>query len=233
MINYENFFQFEYWQYEVIRHAFSFTAAVFAASLIYFAMSARSVIPRFRNTAYISAVVMVSAFLELGALWVMWNGAYTYDAETMKYVLLDGQVFSNGYRYANWLIDVPMLLTQFVVVLGFVGAAFFERWRKLTALGVLMILTGYVGQYYEPQVFYTLRRSREGNETRLDDFIRHMVLIRVCLYGAGHTGYKPVRRLGRYPSTRLYIRRRCVEDSLRGCSGPCRDEAISFRKPTL
>ena len=152
MINYENFFQFEYWQYEVIRHAFSFTAAVFAASLIYFSMSARSVIPRFRNTAYISAVVMVSAFLELGALWVMWNGAYTYDAETMKYVLLDGQVFSNGYRYANWLIDVPMLLTQFVVVLGFVGAAFFERWRKLTALGVLMILTGYVGQYYEPQV---------------------------------------------------------------------------------
>lgn len=152
MINYENFFQYEYWQYELIRHAFSFTVAVFAASLIYFAMSAKSVIPRFRNTAYISAVVMVSAFLELGALWFMWNGAFAYDPITTKYVLTEGQVFSNGYRYANWLIDVPMLLTQFVVVLGFTGAAFFKRWRMLTILGVLMILTGYAGQYFEPQV---------------------------------------------------------------------------------
>ena len=34
MINYENFFAFDYWQYEVIRHLFSFTAAVFAAGLL-------------------------------------------------------------------------------------------------------------------------------------------------------------------------------------------------------
>ena len=152
MINYENFFAFDYWQYEVIRHLFSFTAAVFAASLVYFAMSARGVLPRFRNTAYISAVVMVSAFLELGALWLMWNGAFAYDAATGTMRLLDGQVFSNGYRYANWLIDVPMLLTQFLVVLGFAGAAFWSRWRKLTIAGVAMIVTGYIGQYYEPQV---------------------------------------------------------------------------------
>lgn len=152
MINYENFFAFEYWQYEVIRHLFSFTAAVFAAALVYFAMSAKSVLPRFRNTAYISAVVMVSAFLEIGALWLMWNGAFAYDPATGTMLLIEGQVFANGYRYANWLIDVPMLLTQFLVVLGFTGAVFWSRWRKLTIAGVLMILTGYVGQYYEPQV---------------------------------------------------------------------------------
>ncbi|WP_298915266.1 bacteriorhodopsin [uncultured Algimonas sp.] len=152
MINYENFFAFDYWQYEVIRHLFSFTAAVFAASLVYFAMSARSVLPRYRNTAYISAVVMVSAFLEIGALWVMWNGAFAYDAATGTMLLQDGRVFANGYRYANWLIDVPMLLTQFLVVLGFAGAVFWSRWRKLTIAGALMIITGYIGQYYEPQV---------------------------------------------------------------------------------
>ncbi|MEO0785481.1 MAG: bacteriorhodopsin [Pseudomonadota bacterium] len=152
MPNYENFIAFDYWQYEVIRHAFSLTFAVFAAALVYFGMSAKSVVPRFRNTAYISAVVMVSAFLEIVALWYLWNVNFEFDTVANVFAVPEGKVFSNGYRYANWLIDVPMLLTQFLVVLGFTGAAFYSRWRKLTLAGVAMILTGYVGQYYEPQV---------------------------------------------------------------------------------
>ncbi|MFP4519740.1 MAG: bacteriorhodopsin [Oceanicaulis sp.] len=152
MINYENFFAFEYWQYEVIRHAFGLTVAVFAAALVYFAMTAKSVLPRYRATSAISAVVMVSAAIEIFTLWLLWNQAYAYDAGANTFARVEGQVFSNGYRYANWLIDVPMLLTQFLVVLGFTGAAFFQRWWKLTLAGVLMIVTGYIGQYFEPQV---------------------------------------------------------------------------------
>lgn len=152
MINYENFFAFDYWQYEVIRHAFGLTVAVFAAALVYFAMTAKQVVPRLRTSAAISAVVMVSATLELFTLWLLWNQAFAYDAVTGTFARVEGEVFSNGYRYVNWLIDVPMLLTQFLVVLGFTGAAFWRRWSKLTLAGVLMILTGYVGQYFEPQV---------------------------------------------------------------------------------
>ena len=153
MPNYENFFQYEYWQYEVIRHLFSLTFAVFAAALVYFAMTVRSVVPRFRSTAIISAVVMVSAFLEIVALWFLWNTSFAaVDSATGVHALVDGQIFSNGYRYANWLIDVPMLLTQFIIVLGFTAAAFWKKWWRLATAGVLMIITGYIGQYYEPFV---------------------------------------------------------------------------------
>jgi len=152
MINYENFFTYEYWQYEVVRHAFGLTAAVFAASLVYFAMTTRTVLPRFRTSSAISAVVMVSAAIEIGTLWLLWNQAFSYDITTGTVSRVQGQVFSNGYRYANWLIDVPMLLTQFLVILGFSGSAFFQRWWKLTLAGALMIITGYIGQYFEPQV---------------------------------------------------------------------------------
>ncbi len=152
MPNYENFFVFEYWQYEVIRHAFTFTVAVFAAALVYFAMSARDAAPQFRTTSYISAVVMVSATIELAHLFVMWDRTFEYDAASHTFSRVEGLVFANGYRYANWLIDVPMLLTQFLVVLGFTGAAFFSRWWKLTVSGAAMIILGYIGQYYEPQV---------------------------------------------------------------------------------
>ena len=152
MPNYENFITYDYWQYEAIRHMFALTAAVFAASLVYFVMSVRTTIPRLRTTSYISAVVMISAALELGGLWLLWNQAFDATSVMGEYTRVDGQIFSNGYRYANWLIDVPMLLTQFIIVLGFMGAAFWKRWWPIASLGVAMILTGYVGQYYEPQV---------------------------------------------------------------------------------
>ena len=162
MPNYENFLTFDYWQYEVIRHAFSFTAAVFAASLVYFAMTMHEATAKYRTTFAISAVVMVSATIELGLLYLMWNDAFVYDAATTTYSRAEGAIFANGYRYANWLIDVPMLLTQFLVVLQFTGAAFRKRWITLTASGAAMIILGYIGQYYEPQVAGFVEGSGSG-----------------------------------------------------------------------
>lgn len=162
MPNYENFFVYEYWQYEVIRHAFSFTMAVFAASLLYFVLTIREASPKYQKTFMISGVVMVSATLELGLLYYMWNAAFAYDAETMTYSRVEGMIFANGYRYANWLIDVPMLLTQFLIVLQFTGAAFIRRWIKLTVAGAAMIILGYIGQFYEPQVAGFVEGSGAG-----------------------------------------------------------------------
>lgn len=152
MENYENFITFGYWQYEVIRHAFGFTVAVFAASLVYFGMTANQAIQKYRTTFAISAVVMVSATIEIFQLWLMWDRAFVWDEAIRQMVRVEGEIFSNGYRYANWLIDVPMLLTQFLIVLQFAGRELFNRWWKLTGAGALMIILGYIGQYYEPQV---------------------------------------------------------------------------------
>ena len=162
MPNYENFFTFDYWQYEVVRYMFSFTAAVFAASFVYFALTMNQVAERYRLSAVLSCVVMISATLELFLLWLMWNRAFDYDAATMTYARAEGFVFANGYRYANWMIDVPMLMTQLLVVLGFAGRDFFARWWKLMALGVAMILTAYIGQYYEPQAAGLVEGSAFG-----------------------------------------------------------------------
>lgn len=152
MENYENFLTYGYWQYEVIRHSFGFTIAVFAASLVYFAMTVNQATPKYRTTFAISAVVMVSASIEIFQLWMMWDRVFVWDETARQMVRVEGEIFSNGYRYANWLIDVPMLLTQFLVVLQFTGRELFDRWWKLTSTGALMIILGYIGQYYEPQV---------------------------------------------------------------------------------
>ncbi len=148
----ENFLTYDYWQFDVIRHLFAFSTAVFLAGLVYFALTAKSTAPGYRLSAYISAVVMVSAALELGQLWMLWNNSFIWDALTQQFVPALDEQFSNGYRYMNWMIDVPMLATQLVVVCGFAGKELRNKWATLTVAGILMILTGYVGQYFEPAV---------------------------------------------------------------------------------
>lgn len=152
MPNYENFLAFEYWQHEMLRHAFSFAAAVFAVTLPCFTLTAKEATQKYRRTFYVSGVLMVSTTIELGLLYLMWSNSFTYDMETMLWTLAGGQVFANGYRYANWVIDIQILLTQFLIVLQFIGSPFFDRWAKLTAGGAAMIVLGYIGQNYEAQV---------------------------------------------------------------------------------
>jgi hypothetical protein len=160
MPNYENFLTYEHWQFEAVRHMFLLTSAVFAAGLVYFLVSSRSVSPRYRASSYLSAVVMTSATLELFLLWLSWDNAFVYEALGVgaiglaagQWMPAEGSLFSNGYRYANWCIDVPMLLTQLLIAAGIFGKEFWSKWGQFSFAGIAMILTGYIGQFYEPQV---------------------------------------------------------------------------------
>jgi len=145
----ENYTTYAPWAFEVIRHIFAFTAAIFLCGLVYFLLTVRQSSPQYRLSAVISAVVMISAALEIGQLWLLFNDSFVYDPALQVWVAAEGEVFSNGYRYVNWLIDVPMLMTQLAVVCGIAGSALVKRWGLLTFLGAGMIITGYVGQFFE------------------------------------------------------------------------------------
>jgi len=145
-MSFENLFSYTAAQFEIVLSVFSLTAAVFAACLVYSLATAKSISPRYRLTSYLTGVVMVSAFLELGLLAIRWDGAFSWDGS--MYVLSDS-LFSNGFRYMNWSIDVPVLLTQLLIVGGITGATFFKRWGAFVVAGLAMIWTGYVGQFDE------------------------------------------------------------------------------------
>lgn len=150
MPNIENYLTYDHWQYDVIRHLLQLTVAAFAAGLVYFLATAKDISPRYRLSSVISGVVMVSAVLEIGQLSFGWSSGFRYTDGLWRPA--GGNLFSNGFRYINWSIDVPMLLTQVLVVLGLTGRAFWGEWWKLTIAGLVMVWTGYVGQFYEPAV---------------------------------------------------------------------------------
>ncbi len=145
-MSFENLFDYTATQYEIVLSVFTLTAAVFAAVLVYSLATAKSISPRYRITSYLTGVVMVSAVLELGLLALRWSGAFSWSGSSYT---LTGSLFSNGFRYMNWSIDVPVLLTQLLVVAGITGGIFFRRWASFVVAGLAMIWTGYVGQFDE------------------------------------------------------------------------------------
>ncbi len=145
-MSFENLFSYTPTQFEVVLSVFTLTAAVFAAVLVYSLATARSLSPRYRLTSYLTAVVMVSATLELGLLAIRWDGAFSWDGTSFA---LAGDLFSNGFRYMNWSIDVPVLLTQLLIVGGITGTVFKKRWAAFVIAGLAMIWTGYIGQFDE------------------------------------------------------------------------------------
>ena len=146
MITFENLFTYSPVAYDIVIHVFTFGYAAMAAGLVYFLVTARRSSPSYRLSSVLSAVVMTSAFFELYVLADNWRNSFAFVDGV--YTSTD-TTFSNGYRYMNWSIDVPVLLTQLLIVLGYTGMRFRSLWAQFVVAGLLMVYTGYVGQFYQ------------------------------------------------------------------------------------
>ena len=135
--------------FEIVSHILTLGYASMAAAMLFFILTKNDSLPQFRMSSVISVVVMVSALLLLYTQKMSWVNAYAFDGQA--YSLKAGaDLFTNGYRYLNWLIDVPMLLIQILFVAGIAGAARTSYMTRFSVSGALMIITGYIGQFYEP-----------------------------------------------------------------------------------
>ena len=136
--------------YQMVAHVLTVGYAVMLASLLYFVLTIKTVAPKYRMSAVLSVVVMVSAFLLLFAQANNWTSSFVFDQERGRYFLGEGQdLFNNGYRYLNRLIDVPMLLFQILFVVTLTKSSFTSVRNQFWFSGTGMIVTGYIGQFYE------------------------------------------------------------------------------------
>ena len=136
--------------YQMVAHVLTLGYAVMLAGLFYFILTMRTVSPKYRISSVLSVVVMVSAALLLYKQAQNWTSSFVFDPERGKYFLGAGEdLFNNGYRYLNWLIDVPMLLFQILFVVALKRSKFTSVRNQFWFSGAMMIITGYIGQFYE------------------------------------------------------------------------------------
>jgi len=159
----ENFVRYSPMAYDMVSHTLTLGFAVMLAALFYFVLTLRTVAPKYRISSVLSVVVMVSAFLILYAQQQSWQNAFVYNPDSGHYVsafalaagttddvaAITGLGFTNGFRYLNWLIDVPMLLFQILFVVTISNTRRTSLRNIFFAAGALMIITGYIGQFYE------------------------------------------------------------------------------------
>jgi bacteriorhodopsin len=136
--------------YDIVAQILTLGYAVMIAALFYFVLTIRTVAPRYRVSSVLSVVVMVSAALILFSQQLSWTNAFAFNSTTGMYErVAEADAFTNGYRYLNWLIDVPMLLFQILFVVTLTNARRNRYRNQFFISGPLMIITGYIGQFYE------------------------------------------------------------------------------------
>lgn len=118
------------------------------AFILFFLMSAQNLAPRYRLVPILSAVVMASAGLSLLQEFSLWKDSYAF-VEGIYHPLAQNQTFTNAYRYGNWTITVPILLTQLAIAMGLRQTEIHRRSLRMAVPGVLMIWTGLYGQFGE------------------------------------------------------------------------------------
>lgn len=175
--------------YQMSAHVLTVGYAIMLAGLLYFALTMKSVAPKYRMSSVLSVVVMISAALLLFIQSQNWTSAMVYDTDSARYVLsTDGaDLFNNGYRYLNWLIDVPMLLFQILFVVTLTKSDFSSIRNQFWFSGTGMILTGYVGQFYEvtnPTLFFIW-----GTISTL--FFIHILIVMKKVINEGKEGAPP------------------------------------------
>lgn len=146
MNNIENVFDYSVGQFEAIDHLLTMGVGAHLAALVFFLVCSQFVAPKYRIATALSCIVMVSAGLILVSQAGMWTDAFAFNGEV--YTLQD-LTFSNGYRYVNWMVTIPCLLTQLLIVLNFTGSVLFKKATYLILAAWGMIITGYIGQLYE------------------------------------------------------------------------------------
>jgi len=108
-------------------------------------MRVPSIVSKYRTALIISGMVTFIAAYHYMRIFNSWVDAYKYSTDSAD-PALTGIPFNDAYRYMDWLLTVPMLLMEIVLVMKLPAD---EATNKCTTLGVssaLMIIIGYPGE---------------------------------------------------------------------------------------
>ncbi|MGZ5400951.1 MAG: bacteriorhodopsin-like [Nocardioides sp.] len=130
-------------QYDLVYNAFSFVIAAMGASLLFFLLVRGSVAPRHRMAITLSTVVVAIALYHYVRIFNSWVDAFTYTGGAY---VQDGVPFNEAYRYVDWMLTVPLLLAELVIVLKLDKGKTRSLLIRLTIAALAMIIAGYPGE---------------------------------------------------------------------------------------
>lgn len=130
-------------QYQIIYNSFSFGVASFFAATIFFWLGLTQVAQKYKTALVVTGLVTFIAGYHYLRIFSSFSEAYT---AVNGVVTTTGVAFNVAYRYVDWLLTVPLLLIELILVMSLSRS---ETMRKSVTLGgaaALMIVLGYPGE---------------------------------------------------------------------------------------
>merc|ERR1712232_827 len=132
-------------QYQAVYNVLSFALASMMATTLYLGFRMFAVKDQYQSAVCISGLVTFIAAYHYVRIFNSWVGAYEYstDATDPK---LTGVPFNDAYRYMDWLLTVPLLLIEILLVMKLDDKTYSSKAWTLGAGSALMIVSGYYGE---------------------------------------------------------------------------------------
>jgi len=132
-------------QYQAVYNTLSFALASMMATTMFLWFRSFAVKAQYQSACIISGLVTFIAAYHYIRIFNSWVEAYSYSTDATDPVLT-GVPFNDAYRYMDWLLTVPLLLIEILLVMKLSPEEFSSKAWTLGAGSALMIVSGYYGE---------------------------------------------------------------------------------------
>ena len=140
-------------QFQAVYNVLSFTLASMMSTTMYLWFRAGAVQDKYKSAVFISGLVTFIAAYHYIRIFNSWVDAYQYSAGHVEGGALEmmapkmtGIPFNDAYRYMDWLLTVPLLLIEILLVMKLDEESFNSKAWVLGLGSALMIVSGYYGE---------------------------------------------------------------------------------------
>jgi bacteriorhodopsin len=141
-------------QYSIVDNIFSMTVATMGAAALFLFLSRAYVDEPYRPALLISGLVVSIACYHYFMIRHSWHDAYSLSGNGYKGT---GAAFNDFYRYADWILTVPLLMVELVAVLRLEASRSRSLLTRLVIAAALMIALGYPGEVISSPEGWTQR----------------------------------------------------------------------------
>jgi len=137
-----------YPQWLAVYNALSFGIAGMGSATIFFWLQIANVNKKFRTALTITGIVTAIATYHYVRIFNSWVDAFAVSANSAGEfeVSLSGAPFNDAYRYVDWLLTVPLLLIELILVMGLPADQTKSLSCTLGVASALMVCLGYPGE---------------------------------------------------------------------------------------
>merc|ERR1712137_866249 len=140
----------DYGAWSAVYNSLSFGIAGMGSATIFFWLQLPNVTKNYRSALAITGLVTAIATYHYVRIFNSWVGAFEVSNAATHHqeyrVTLTGAPFNDAYRYVDWLLTVPLLLIELILVMKLPKAQTVALSWKLGLASAVMVALGYPGE---------------------------------------------------------------------------------------